>query len=744
MIGVGRQRLQKWFLQECIEEQVLPKTFPRNLRSDEHPFTEKARVELEKAVRELEEKVKKAEERTPPKLKEREKAEIEAKLAKKERSLRNKLRLLCENSNWHTIGRRELVHNLSNVDLTKDQLSALSLGLKFATGTGGSDTGRLLASNNRRDLSDLDQGFVQGIIFALETMSREERRPVLPRRFLHALKDLKSKNDVVITSPDKGGGVAILSYEDYLSKMGTILSDSTKYVPIPDGTCKREALDFNQQARKILKETSAGKKFLWKLEETPVAPRMRGGPKIHKIGVPLRPITSGIGSAPHKLAKMLAKPLSGMLGGICDSHIKNSTDLKNRLRNTGVRNKKLVSFDVESLFTNVPIPEALSAVREVLEMKNFDLPLPMAQFIALVELCVKYNSFTFEGKEYRQVHGMAMGSPLSPVLACLFMESFEKSRIKPIIGAHTRYFRYVDDCLVLLPRREKTSTTLDAINGLHPNIKFTMEEECDEKLPFLDMMLHRNGNNLKFSVYRKPTNRDDFIHYFSAHDARTKSGTVIGFYLRALRICDAEFLNDELDYIAKAFGNLCYPKNFLQGCLAKARAIRQRPKSKDKVKEETLRVIGPSTKATKILNSTTGPKVDIIGTCGDRIGDMVLHRPRKTPNPNSVVYSIPCVNCDRPYIGESHLGLDARLRGHKYEFRTAKESNALFQHWKKTGHEPNFGDAKVLMQCRDRTTRKLQESIFIARGSNLNIMRSSHRVAPLLAEIINQTPGRPQ
>ena len=46
-----------------------------------------------------------------------------------------------------------------------------------------------------------------------------------------------------------------------------------------------------------------------------------------------------------------------MLGGICDSHIENSTDLKNRLKNIGVRNKKLMSFDVESLLTNVPIPE---------------------------------------------------------------------------------------------------------------------------------------------------------------------------------------------------------------------------------------------------------------------------------------------------------------------------------------------------------------------------------------------------
>ena len=166
-------------------------------------------------------------------------------------------------------------------------------------------------------------------------------------------------------------------------------------------------------------------------------------------------------------------------------------------------------------------------------------------------------------------------------------------------------------------------------------------------------------NNLKFSVYQKPTNRDDLIHDFSAYDARTMSGTVI--YLRALRICNAEFLNDELDYIAKAFGNLT--KKILQSCLAKARAIRRGTKSKGKVKEENLPVIGPSTKSTKVLNSTTGPKVEIIGTYGDRLGDMVVHRPWKTHNPKYMVYSIPCSNCDRPYIGGIPSGIGCQTDG---------------------------------------------------------------------------------
>ena len=57
----------------------------------------------------------------------------------------------------------------------------------------------------------------------------------------------------------------------------------------------------------------------------------------------------------------------------------------------------------------------------------------------------------------------------------------------------------------------------------------------------------------------------------------------------------------------------------------------------------------------KVLNSATGPKVDIIGKCGDRIGDLVAHRPGKISNPNSVVYSISCLNCELPYYGEIKL-----------------------------------------------------------------------------------------
>ena len=60
----------------------------------------------------------------------------------------------------------------------------------------------------------------------------------------------------------------------------------------------------------------------------------------------MRPITSGVGSAPQRLAKCHAKPLSAVLGSISCSHLKNFADLLDRLRDIDVRGNRMVSFDV--------------------------------------------------------------------------------------------------------------------------------------------------------------------------------------------------------------------------------------------------------------------------------------------------------------------------------------------------------------------------------------------------------------
>ena len=179
---------------------------------------------------------------------------------------------------------------------------------------------------------------------------------------------------------------------------------------------------------------------------------MRGIPKVHKTGVPMRPITSGIGSAPHRLAKILAKPLTKLLGSISNSHLKNSGDLLNRLNELDFSDKKMASFDVKALFTNVPVKGAMQAIgRAIKDIPTEEFPVPKSHFMKLVEFCLDFQAFAFNDEEFAQVNGLAMGSPLSPVAACLYMEMLEKEHFKGILGTANVWLRYVDDGFVLVP-----------------------------------------------------------------------------------------------------------------------------------------------------------------------------------------------------------------------------------------------------------------------------------------------------
>ena len=260
------------------------------------------------------------------------------------------------------MGRRDLIHNVSNIDLTEDQVSALSLGLKFTMTHTDRKLEHWVTKNYRHDLSDIDLGFIQGIVTCLESMSRAKEQQILPLRFMNAIKELGNDPNIVISPCDKGGGVAVLSRKDYLDKMADLLSDQENYNTISTGSCAKKAKDFNQAVRKILKRSPEGKSLWYLIEEDPQPPRMYGLPKTHKPDVPMRQITSGCGSAPHRIAKVLAKQLSEYLGTISGAHLNNSHDLKQRLKAMNFKNKKLVSFDVKSMFTNVPVEDALKVV----------------------------------------------------------------------------------------------------------------------------------------------------------------------------------------------------------------------------------------------------------------------------------------------------------------------------------------------------------------------------------------------
>ena len=103
-------------------------------------------------------------------------------------------------------------------------------------------------------------------------------------------------------------------------------------------------------------------------------------------------------------------------------------------------------------------------------------------------LCTKNVHFSFNNQIYIQVDGVAMGSPLGPVLANIFMVELESSIIPTLNDQIKLWKRFVDDTYCFA-KCEYTNNILSTLNSFHPNIKFTIEIEKDDAIPFLDVLI---------------------------------------------------------------------------------------------------------------------------------------------------------------------------------------------------------------------------------------------------------------
>ena len=124
-----------------------------------------------------------------------------------------------------------------------------------------------------------------------------------------------------------------------------------------------------------------------------------------------------------------------------------------------------------------------------------------------MELSVLNSFFTFDRKYFKQTDGLGMGLPLCPTFADSCMCYYESIWLSecPVEFRPAFYRRYVDDTFLLFHHKDHWSLFLNYLNTKHCNIKFTMECESNNKLSFLDCLIHKHDNKFECSVYRKNT-----------------------------------------------------------------------------------------------------------------------------------------------------------------------------------------------------------------------------------------------
>ena len=260
-----------------------------------------------------------------------------------------------------------------------------------------------------------------------------------------------------------------------------------------------------------------------------------GLPKIHKENVPLRPIVSHTGHALYNTAKYLSRLLSPF-AKIMRSHVENSSHLAEILKNTSIEEDEvLVSFDVKSLFTSVPVQPAIECVRKILladQSWSLQSPISVPVVIKLLTLCLEDTTFKFRDKFYRMTDGLAMGSPVSPSVANMFMDDLERNALVTMKDRPRLWLRYVDDVLSIV-KRNSLEGMLVHLNAQNDAITFTKEDENEGKLPFLDGEIARKHARLTLTVYRKPTHSGRYLNFASHHPISAKCSTADSLFNRA-------------------------------------------------------------------------------------------------------------------------------------------------------------------------------------------------------------------
>ena len=192
----------------------------------------------------------------------------------------------------------------------------------------------------------------------------------------------------------------------------------------------------------------------------------------------------------------------------------------------------MLSFDVTSLYTNVPVKESILYCADLLFKKVHFSSLDKDTFITLAELCCCNVVFSTHDGYYVQKDGLAMGSPPAPHLANGWLSKYDSI----IQDKSSLYARYMDDILCNI-KHDEVQERLDMINSLHPKLSFTFEIENNSCISFLDMVIHNDRGKLSSSWFRKPTDTGLTLNFHALSPMKYKRSVVISFIYRIYRSC---------------------------------------------------------------------------------------------------------------------------------------------------------------------------------------------------------------
>ena len=350
-----------------------------------------------------------------------------------------------------------------------------------------------------------------------------------------------------------------------------------------------------------------------------------------------------------------------------------------------------------------------------------------------------------------QVDGVMMGSPLGSLIANIFMCELETAII-PKLNIKM-WTRYVDDTFAFV-KPEEVDHIHRTLNEYEPKIQFTYEMENERKLSFLDVTIERN-DILETSVYRKKTNNNIYMNWYSYSPRSWKIGTLRNLVRRAIMISSECNLQTELDHLHKVFSEINqYPSKLTKDVIADEiehhrnltteqpddnnENDEHQPEEEEEIKMVHLNLPYGGEKGQKLVRKL---QKNIKTNLKDKVRLRTTYTPcklgshfqikdkTKLEHQHNVSYYIKCANkkCPDDYVGNTKRRTFVRTMDHN-----SKDKNShVLMHSKNTKHRRVYlPDVKIIGKgYRTHFRRFVSEALFIKElKPSLNVQKEAFKL----------------
>jgi predicted GIY-YIG superfamily endonuclease len=298
-------------------------------------------------------------------------------------------------------------------------------------------------------------------------------------------------------------------------------------------------------------------------------------------------------------------------------------------------------------------------------------------------------------------------------------------------------------------QKEHISTVFNTFNEINSKIKFTLEEEKHQTIPFLDMELTRYGTAVYTNWFSKPISSNRILNFYSYHPYNMKYNIANSFAKRVIILSHPNYKYENLRKIDNILTKNNYPKHIINKILKNlkyTKTTNNKIPSNPEIRLEDTQTIYKS--MTYIPHISEGLKRKIqkedknlkisfkpmnkVKQHFTKIKDSV-----KKADKSNIVYQVNC-ECGVNYIGQTKRKLTKRIDEHKKYVELKSPKSGLAAHAIENNHTFKFDDIKILTTERNTKKREIKESIEIFKNKHItaNIKRDTEKIKKVYHQII--------